>query len=97
MKSTVAIPVLTLLAAALAAALPSSALAEASEHATQVASSFDRFREAEDKFGFLQQNCMECHNDEDWAGSLAFNLISPTRSPTTLKCGKRSSASCRAA
>ncbi len=77
MKSIDAIGVLTLLTAAVTAAMPAAVLAEASEHATQVASSFDRFSEADDKFAFLQQNCMECHNDEDWAGSLAFNLISP--------------------
>ena len=77
MKSIDAIGVLTLLAVAVTAAMPAAVRAEASEHAAQVASSFDRFREADDKFGFLQENCMECHNDEDWAGSLAFNLINP--------------------
>src|SRR5688500_14786165 len=45
--------------------------AEPSEHAASVAQSFDRITEADEKFNFLSENCMECHNAEDWAGSLA--------------------------
>lgn len=76
MNSRFVAPV-ALLAAAISMALPSTACAEASEHASRVASSFERFREAGDKFGFLQENCMDCHNADDWAGSLAFDLINP--------------------
>src|SRR5687767_6959637 len=65
---------LTLLAAAIFTPLAS---AEPSEHAAAVAQSFDRFNEADDKFDFLNENCMECHNADDWAGSLAFDLIAP--------------------
>ncbi|MES2604701.1 MAG: DUF1592 domain-containing protein, partial [Pseudomonadota bacterium] len=75
MKARHVLPVVTLLAGAIA--LPQLAMAAASEHAAKVADSFDRFREADDKFGFLQENCMDCHNAEDWAGSLAFDLINP--------------------
>ena len=52
-------------------------MAAPSEHAAAVAKSFDRFSEAQDKFGFLKDNCMKCHNTEDWAGSLAFDQINP--------------------
>ena len=77
MKKTIAVPAMTLLVAAIAVTLPPAVVAEATQHASEVASSFDRFKEADDKFGFLRDNCMECHNGEDWAGSLAFDLISP--------------------
>lgn len=77
MKSRYAASAMTLLAVAINLAMPQTVLAAASEHAASVADSFDRFNEAENKFGFLQQNCMECHNSEDWAGSLAFDLINP--------------------
>ena len=77
MKNTIAVPAMTLLVAAIAVTLPPAVVAEATQHASEVASSFDRFKEADDKFGFLRDNCMECHNGEDWAGSLAFDLISP--------------------
>jgi hypothetical protein len=56
---------------------PELAAAEPSQHAVTVAQSFDRFEEADDKFNFLNENCMDCHNAEDWAGSLAFDLIAP--------------------
>ena len=49
----------------------------ASEHAQQVAASFDGMREADRQFAFLGDNCMDCHNATDWAGSLAFDLIAP--------------------
>jgi hypothetical protein len=75
MKITKLFPGLTLMAVAIG--LSQAVLADASEHAAKVAGSFDRFKEAKDKFGFLEQNCMECHNSEDWAGSLAFDSISP--------------------
>jgi mono/diheme cytochrome c family protein len=68
-------PTLTLLATAMF--MPQLLVAEPSEHAATVAQSFDRFREADDKFNFLNENCMECHNADDWAGSLAFDLIAP--------------------
>jgi len=51
--------------------------AAASEEAVEIASSFDRFNESDEYFGFLQENCMDCHNFEDWAGSLAFDLMTP--------------------
>jgi len=51
--------------------------AAASEDAVEIASSFDCFNESDEYFGFLQENCMDCHNFEDWAGSLAFDLMSP--------------------
>lgn len=57
--------------------LPAVVWAEASEHAAQVAATFSRFDEAADRFAFLQENCVGCHNAEDWAGSLAFDLIGP--------------------
>ena len=66
---------LTLLASAVLVA--QGANAAASEDAQRIAASYDRFSEAEAQFGFLRENCMECHNAEDWAGSLAFDLISP--------------------
>ncbi len=78
---TTGIASLTLLATAMLlaqqAVMAPQALAAASEEAVQVAESFDRFDEAEAQFAFLGENCMECHNAEDWAGSLAFDLISP--------------------
>ncbi len=58
--------------------LQTVAYAEPTEHASAVADSFDRINEAEQKFNFLDENCMDCHNAEDWAGSLAFDLIAPT-------------------
>ena len=69
------LPVLTLLASAVL--VPQHVAAAASEEAQHVASSFDRFAEADQQFRFLSDNCMECHNAEDWAGSLAFDLIAP--------------------
>jgi mono/diheme cytochrome c family protein len=75
MKTRSLLPLLSLLA--VATAVPSLAVAAASDHAADVAGSFERFREADNKFGFLQENCIECHNADDWAGSLAFDLISP--------------------
>jgi mono/diheme cytochrome c family protein len=74
MKIMKVIPVLTLLAAAIGA---QQVHAEASEQAVAVAQSFDRFKEADEQFRFLSDNCMSCHNAEDWAGSLAFDLITP--------------------
>ncbi|MES2624365.1 MAG: DUF1592 domain-containing protein [Pseudomonadota bacterium] len=68
-------PTLTLLAAVMF--MPQLVVAEPSEHAATVAQSFDRFKEADEKFKFLGENCMDCHNAEDWAGSLAFDLIAP--------------------
>ncbi|MEY4641585.1 MAG: hypothetical protein RLZZ227_1579 [Pseudomonadota bacterium] len=67
---------LTLLATSMLMAQQASAAA--SEEALRIASSFDRFGEAEEQFRFLDQNCVECHNAEDWAGSLAFDLITPS-------------------
>jgi len=74
MKINRVIPVLTLLAAAIGA---QQVQAEATEQALAVAQSFDRFKEAEAQFAFLSDNCMSCHNTEDWAGSLAFDVITP--------------------
>jgi len=54
-----------------------SLFAAASEEAAEIALSFERFDESDAYFGFLQENCMECHNYEDWAGSIAFDLMSP--------------------
>lgn len=31
----------------------------------------------EEKWGVIEGYCFQCHNDEDWAGSIAFNLMSP--------------------
>jgi hypothetical protein len=55
----------------------STLFAAASEKAVEIADSFDRFDESQEYFGFLEENCMECHNFEDWAGSLAFDLMTP--------------------
>jgi mono/diheme cytochrome c family protein len=66
---------LTLLASAMLMAQQASAAA--SEEAQQVAASYERFDEADEQFAFLGENCMECHNSEDWAGQLAFDLIAP--------------------
>jgi len=74
MKSTRFLPILSLLAIAVAAP---AAFAQPSERAVQVAGSFERFREAEERFRFIDQNCMDCHNYEDWAGSLAFDVFEP--------------------
>lgn len=74
MKISTVVPVMTLLAAAIGT---QQVHAEASEKALVVAQSFDRFKEATAQFQFLSENCMSCHNAEDWAGSLAFDLITP--------------------
>ncbi|HTQ99351.1 MAG TPA: DUF1592 domain-containing protein [Candidatus Acidoferrum sp.] len=85
MKSRHAVPVMTLLATAMTLVLPpvlsQSALADdgASEHALAVAKSFPRFNEADKQFKFLQDNCEKCHNADDWAGKLAFDLINPNQ------------------
>ena len=55
----------------------SIAFAAASEEAVEIAHSFERFDESDAYFGFLQDNCMDCHNFEDWAGSIAFDLMAP--------------------
>jgi hypothetical protein len=75
MSSRKFVPVLTLLAVAIGA--PQLVFAAPSEHAAEVAATFDRYREADRQFAFLNENCGECHNSEDWAGSLAFDLIAP--------------------
>lgn len=74
MKMKKFVPVVTLLAAATSM---QQVQAEATEHAREVANNFSRFEESDAKFKFLSENCMECHNAEDWAGSLAFDLIEP--------------------
>lgn len=51
--------------------------AAASEESKTVAHSFERIDEADKYFGFLDENCATCHNLEDWAGSIAFDLMSP--------------------
>jgi len=51
--------------------------AAASDEAAEIAHSFERFDESNAYFGFLQDNCMDCHNYEDWAGSIAFDLMAP--------------------
>ena len=57
-------------------ALPwTSIFAAATDEAVEIAHSFERFNESDEYFGFLQGNCMDCHNFEDWAGSLAFDLM----------------------
>ncbi len=53
------------------------AFAAASEEAVETAHSFDRFGESDKYFGFLTSSCSECHNFEDWAGSIAFDLMTP--------------------
>lgn len=57
--------------------IPAVGFAAASEKAEEIAHSFERFDESDAYFGFLQENCMECHNFEDWAGSVAFDLMAP--------------------
>ena len=57
--------------------VPAGVFAAASEESAAVAHSYDRIGEADEHFGFLQENCMECHNFEDWAGSMAFDLMTP--------------------
>ncbi len=69
---------LSMLAATLAAG---NAMAAASDEAVEVANSFDRFDESDKYFGFLNDNCTTCHNLEDWAGSVAFDLIAPEEVP----------------
>ncbi len=39
--------------------------------------SFPRFGEADERFGFLNQYCVECHNFEEWAGGVAFDIMDP--------------------
>lgn len=53
------------------------AFGAASEHAAEVARTFERRAETQQRFDFLTENCLQCHNAEDWAGSLAFDLIGP--------------------
>jgi hypothetical protein len=65
------------LSACIALSLATQVQGAASEHAREVATTFDRMNEAESQFAFLGDNCMDCHNATDWAGSLAFDLISP--------------------
>lgn len=60
----------------LAAPMP-GVFAAASDEAVEVAHSFGRFNESGRYFGFLEENCMGCHNFEDWAGSIAFDLMTP--------------------
>jgi hypothetical protein len=55
--------------------LASEMFAAASDKAVEIARSFERFDESQEYFGFLQENCMDCHNFEDWAGSLAFDVM----------------------
>lgn len=67
--------VITVLAVAIASV--SGLRGEPSAYAAEVASTFPRREEAEEQFAFIERNCMDCHNTEDWAGSLALDLITP--------------------
>jgi hypothetical protein len=71
--------------AATATILSSAVLGAVSEHAGQIAATFDRMNEADRQFGFLGDNCMDCHNATDWAGSLAFDLIAPDEIPDDIE------------
>ena len=37
--------------------------------------------DAHPEWNTVQNFCTECHNDEDWAGSIAMNLLSPDNVP----------------
>jgi len=64
--------------AAMLLAMPASGVfAAASDEAVETAHSFERFDESDKYFGFLNRNCGDCHNFEDWAGSIAFDLMTP--------------------
>ena len=65
------------LAAMLLVIPASGVMAAASEEAVETAHSFERFDESDKYFGFLNRNCVDCHNFEDWAGSIAFDLMNP--------------------
>ncbi len=77
MKTKISIPMLILVAAAIAMSHPQAAWADATSHADTVAKSFPRINESKQGFAFLEENCGKCHNSEDWAGSLAFDQIAP--------------------
>ncbi len=64
---------LLVFAAAPSLAADAEDAAEAHEGA---AATFDRFGEAEEKFEFLNDACVECHNFTDWAGGVAFDTMS---------------------
>ncbi len=65
-------------AAALAAAFAPVPAQAAGAHAAE---SFARFSEAEDRFAFLERFCVECHNFEEWAGGVAFDVMDPAEIP----------------
>ncbi|MEI7949626.1 MAG: DUF1592 domain-containing protein [Gammaproteobacteria bacterium] len=77
MKTKISIPMLTLVAVAIAMSHPQAAWADATSHADAVAKSFPRINESKQGFAFLEENCGKCHNSDDWAGSLAFDQIAP--------------------
>jgi len=65
------------MAAALMSLSGTASYGAASDEAVEIAHSYNRFDESDKYFGFLQENCMDCHNFEDWAGSIAFDLMTP--------------------
>jgi hypothetical protein len=62
----------------LAQSLPTE---DSSKFAKHAAASFSEFSQANERFDFLAENCIDCHNAEDWAGSLAFDLMTPAQIP----------------
>jgi hypothetical protein len=74
------------LATAMAAPLGGGVLAAGEEAAAEsgeaahanAAETFAQFEQAEEKFQFLDQYCVECHNFEEWAGGVAFDTMDPT-------------------
>lgn len=65
-------------ALALALALPASALLaqQADTPALDTA-----LQEVAQQWSLLQDNCYKCHNSEDWAGEIAFDLMEPAGMP----------------
>ncbi len=67
------------IAAAMSAplALPAFAQDGAEDAHAGAAATFERFDEADEKFEFLNEHCVECHNFTDWAGGVAFDTMTP--------------------
>jgi hypothetical protein len=62
-------------------AAPPAAAAPAEPDAAAVARSYAEFGEAEDRWAFLNEYCVSCHNFEDWAGGVAFDTMTPETMP----------------
>jgi mono/diheme cytochrome c family protein len=49
--------------------------------AAEIAAGYDRFDQSAEHWGFLQEYCVSCHNFEDWAGGVAFDVMSADAVP----------------